>query len=87
MSVIDEITREVETDPAAVGLILHGSRAAGTDREGSDFDLMRVVTDEVYPACAALREKRTGADGTGGRHLLLVARAAAAPRRSALIGG
>ena len=29
MSVIDEITREVETDPASVGLILHGSRAAG----------------------------------------------------------
>jgi hypothetical protein len=63
MSVIDEITREVETDPASVGLILHGSRAAGTDREGSDFDLMRVVTDEAYPACATLREKRTGADG------------------------
>ena len=63
MSVIDEITREVETDPASVGLILHGSRAAGTDREGSDFDLMRVVTDEAYPSCAALREKRTGADG------------------------
>jgi len=63
MSIIDEITREVETDPASVGLILHGSRAAGTDREDSDFDLMRVVTDEAYPACAALREKRKGADG------------------------
>ena len=63
MSVLEEMTREVEADPDSVGLILHGSRAAGTDREGSDFDLMRVVTDEAYPPCAALREKRTGADG------------------------
>jgi hypothetical protein len=63
MSVLDEITREVESDSTSVGLILHGSRAAGTDRAGSDFDLMRVVTDETYPARAALREKRTGADG------------------------
>jgi hypothetical protein len=63
MSVLDEITREVETDATSVGLILHGSRAAGTAREGSDFDLMRVVTDEAYPSRAALREKRTGEDG------------------------
>jgi Nucleotidyltransferase domain len=63
MSVLDEITREVETDPTSVGLILHGSRATGTARESSDYDLMRVVTDETYPARASLREKRTGADG------------------------
>lgn len=63
MSVLEEIAREVESDATSVGLILHGSRAAGTDRDGSDFDLMRVVTDETYPARAALREKRTGADG------------------------
>ena len=63
MSVLDEITREVEADPTTVGLVLHGSRAAGTAREGSDFDLMRVVTDDTYAPRAALREKRTGADG------------------------
>jgi hypothetical protein len=63
MSVLDQITREVETDPTSVGLILHGSRAAGTARESSDFDLMRVVTDETYPARANLRDKRTGDDG------------------------
>jgi hypothetical protein len=63
MSVLDEITREVEGDADSVGLILHGSRAAGTAREGSDFDLMRVVTDETYPARASLREKRAGKDG------------------------
>ena len=63
MSVLDEITREVETDPASVGLILHGSRAAGTDREGSDFDLVWVVTDETYAARRdrdELRERRPG---------------------------
>ena len=63
MSVLDEIAREVERDPTSVGLILHGSRAAGTAREGSDFDLMRVVTDEAYPSRASRREKRTGDDG------------------------
>jgi len=63
VSVLDELTREVETDPASVGLILHGSRAAGTARDTSDFDLMRVVTDEAYPTHATLREKRTGVDG------------------------
>ena len=63
MSVLEEITREVEADATSVGLVLHGSRAAGTARDGSDFDLMRVVTDDAYPARAALREKRTGADG------------------------
>jgi len=63
MSVLDELIEEVTADPESVGLILHGSRAAGTDREGSDFDLMRVVIDEVYPSRAAVRDKRAGADG------------------------
>jgi hypothetical protein len=65
VSVLDEITREVEADATSVGLILHGSRAAGNARDDSDFDLMRVVTDETYPARATLREKRAGADGIG----------------------
>jgi hypothetical protein len=63
VSVLEEIAQEVEADPTSVGLILHGSRAAGTEREGSDFDLIRVVTDETYPARAAVRDRRTGADG------------------------
>ena len=63
MSVLDEIAAEVAADPESLGLILHGSRAAGTARESSDFDLMRVVRDETYPARAKLREKRMGADG------------------------
>ena len=63
MSVLDEIAAEIRDDPESIGLILHGSRAAGTAREGSDYDLMRIVTDETYPVRATLREKRTGADG------------------------
>lgn len=62
MSVLEEITREVETDATSVGPILHGSRAAA-ELEGSHLDLIRVVTDEAYPARASLREKRTGGDG------------------------
>ena len=46
MSVLDELVREVAADPDSIGLILHGSRAAGVDGPDSDFDLMRVVTDE-----------------------------------------
>ena len=32
MSVLDEIVREVAADPDSIGLILHGSRAAGVGR-------------------------------------------------------
>jgi hypothetical protein len=45
---VDELLREVEADPDTLGLVLHGSRAAGSEREGSDYDLVRVVTDEAY---------------------------------------
>jgi hypothetical protein len=63
VSVLDEITAEVETDPESIGLILHGSRAAGVHRPDSDYDLVRIVTDEAYAARRerdALREKRPG---------------------------
>ena len=63
MSTLELLVDEVSADPDSIGLILHGSRAAGTEREGSDYDLMRVVTDEAYPSRASLREKREGADG------------------------
>ena len=45
---MDELLREVEADPATLGLVLHGSRAGGAERPGSDYDLVRVVTDEEY---------------------------------------
>ena len=63
MSVLEEIVAEIAADPESIGLILHGSRAAGVHRPDSDYDLMRIVTDEAYPARATLREKRRGADG------------------------
>ena len=63
MSVLDELVREVAADPDSIGLILHGSRAAGVDGPESDFDLVRVVTDESYAGRRdreELRERRPG---------------------------
>ena len=63
MSVLDELVREVAADPDSIGLILHGSRAAGVAGPESDFDLVRVVTDESYAARhdrEELRERRPG---------------------------
>jgi hypothetical protein len=54
MSALDELVGEVTADPESIGLILHGSHAAGVDGPGSDYDLVRVVTEEKY---AALRER------------------------------
>jgi len=45
-----EFAAEVEADPSTLGLILHGSRATGVQRPDSDYDLIRVVTDEAYEA-------------------------------------
>lgn len=66
MSLLETIEAEVAADPDSLGLILHGSRAAGVDRPDSDFDLIRVVTDEAFAerkARDALREKHTSPDG------------------------
>lgn len=63
MSALDEVVREVAADPASIGLILHGSRAAGVDGPGSDYDLVRVVTDASYAARSdgrEIRERRPG---------------------------
>jgi hypothetical protein len=63
MSVLDELVDEVAADPESIGLILHGSRPAGLDGPDSDFDLVRVVTDESYAARRdreELRERRPG---------------------------
>jgi hypothetical protein len=66
MTVLDEVVAEVEADTGSIGLILHGSRAAGVHGEDSDYDLVRVVTDESYATRrdgGQLREKRRGAPG------------------------
>ena len=66
MSVLDEIVAEVNADPESIGLILHGSRAAGVHGPDSDYDLVRVVTDASYAARRErdeMREKRPGLPG------------------------
>ena len=61
MSVLDEIVAEVAADPDSIGLILHGSRAAGVDGPDSDYDLVWVVTDASHAARQdRLREIRPG---------------------------
>ena len=63
MSVLDEIAAEVRDDPDSIGLILHGSRAAGVHGPDSDYDLVRVVTKESYEARRdrdELRDRRPG---------------------------
>jgi hypothetical protein len=66
VSVLDEIAAEVRDDPDSIGLILHGSRAAGVHGPESDYDLVRVVTDASYASRrerGELREKRPGSPG------------------------
>lgn len=58
---MDELLREVEADEHTLGLVLHGSRAGGVDRPGSDYDLIRVVTDERYER-GPFQEKRGNTD-------------------------
>jgi hypothetical protein len=38
----------VSKDPDTFGVLLHGSRASGRHRQDSDYDLIRIVTQEVY---------------------------------------
>lgn len=60
MSLLDELVAEVDADPGSIGLILHGSRAAGVHGRDSDYDLVRVVTDASLEARNELRERRPG---------------------------
>ena len=38
----------VKDDPHTLGVLLHGSRASGRNRNDSDYDLIRIVTQEAY---------------------------------------
>jgi predicted nucleotidyltransferase len=63
--VLAEIAAEVEADPSSLALILHGSRATGDAAAGSDYDLIRIVTDEAYErrkAAGGLPERREVVD-------------------------
>jgi hypothetical protein len=46
--VLAGLVAEAATDPERVGLLLHGSRAAGTARPDSDYDLICVVSDAEF---------------------------------------
>jgi predicted nucleotidyltransferase len=56
---MDELMREVEADPSTLGLVLHGSRASGVGRPDSDFDLVRVVTEEERGNTAVILQTPT----------------------------
>jgi len=38
----------VTAEPDTLGVLLHGSRASGQARNDSDYDLIRIVTEEAY---------------------------------------
>ena len=48
--VLADVAAEVNADAFSMGLVLHGSRATGVERPDSDYDLIRVVTDEADAA-------------------------------------
>lgn len=43
-----ELVAQVRDEPETLGLLLHGSRAMGQHRPDSDYDLIRIVTEEAY---------------------------------------
>lgn len=46
--VLEELIDQARRDDASLGLILHGSRGAGTADHESDYDLIWVLTDAEY---------------------------------------
>jgi hypothetical protein len=62
-----EYVEECRADETAVGLLLHGSRALGFERQDSDYDLIYIVSDDSYrrrKATGALLERRRLVDGS-----------------------
>ena len=59
----------VKDDLDTLGILLHGSRASGRHRQDSDYDLIRVVSQEAYEARrkdATLLKRITLDDGSKG---------------------
>jgi hypothetical protein len=58
---------ELRADATTVGLLLHGSRALGFERQDSDYDLICVVSDDSYrqrKGDGALLERHRLVDGS-----------------------
>lgn len=47
-SVLMQVAGEIRDDPDALGLLLHGSRAAGTARPDSSYDLIAILNHAAY---------------------------------------
>jgi hypothetical protein len=65
--ILAQLVAEAAADPDTQGLLLHGSRSRGLARDDSDYDVLRIVTDQARAARAAaetLLELRTLPDGT-----------------------
>ena len=65
--VLTALIAETAADPDRLGLLLHGSRAAGTARPDSDHDVICVLTEPAYAARVAAGtrlERRELAGGT-----------------------
>jgi len=46
--VLESYVAGAKEDPDTLGVLLHGSRASGRSRADSDYDLIRIVTQEAY---------------------------------------
>jgi hypothetical protein len=65
-AVLAEVIRDAEADPETLAIVLHGSRAVGHERAGSDYDVYYVrtvdeqprVAPEVEPAVITIDELR-----------------------------
>jgi hypothetical protein len=51
--VLAPMIERARSDPDTIGLVLHGSRAAGTEDEVSDYDLLWILSDQAYDRRAA----------------------------------
>ena len=63
---LTQLVAEARAAPDTLGLLLHGSRAVGSHRDDSDYDLIRIVTDTAYIARqdrSALVERVRGRGG------------------------
>ncbi|HVM15994.1 MAG TPA: hypothetical protein VM290_00230 [Gaiellaceae bacterium] len=52
-AVVERLAAEARADPDTVGLVLTGSRAAGTADAASDFDVVWVLADDAFDARVA----------------------------------